>query len=385
MRAPKLELFLTLLTYQHISFAKANRNVIAEQRIVEGFLKDTQYNSLHRPTSDGGDKFSEDGATQVECSLFVRSFGALDMINMDYSVDITLRQRWRDPRLMFKGQGVTYVTVPETRVWKPDTFLRNEKSAEFGLVPSKAVYVRVFEDGTVLYSTRIKAKLQCPMNLRLFPFDSQTCKIMLASYSLKKTEIEYLWKKDDGIQFTRALSLPGFRLRDWKARDASVLTSTGAYSAIEISFLMARETSYHVTSDLVPLAMLVIMSILSFWPTNLSSTARVCINLGLVVFASFLADKINDNFPVVGYTKAIDIWTGTTIMFLFLGFVASIFGFTSDLEDINVRSFRKVQCSGKVLILARAIYPALYLVFTILYFGYFLNVEQDCLNENCLL
>ena len=76
---------------------------------------------------------------------------------------------------------------------------------------------------------RIKAKLQCPMNLRLFPFDSQTCKIMLASCkiktcfhirfnpflllsdSLKKTEIEYLWKKDDGIQFTRALSLPGFR------------------------------------------------------------------------------------------------------------------------------------------------------------------------------
>ena len=74
---------------------------------------------------------------------------------------------------------------------------------------------------------RIKAKLQCPMNLRLFPFDSQICKIMLASCkiakkilhnnlfllsdSLKKTEIEYLWKKDDGIQFTRALSLPGFR------------------------------------------------------------------------------------------------------------------------------------------------------------------------------
>ena len=67
--------------------------------------------------------------------------------------------------------------------------------------------------------------------------------------------------------------------------------------------------------------------------------------------------------------QAIDIWTGTTIMFLFLGFVASIFGFTSDLEvsnlrpylylllsfvqDINIRSFRKVQCSGKILILAR--------------------------------
>ena len=83
-----------------------------------------------------------------------------------------------------------------------------------------------------------------------------------------------MWKQSDGIQFTRSLSLPGFRLRDWRAGDASVLTSTGSYSAIEVSFLLERVTSYHVTSDLVPLAMLVIMSILSFWPTNLSSSVR---------------------------------------------------------------------------------------------------------------
>ena len=56
--------------------------------------------------------------------------------------------------MIINDQGVTYVTVPEDRVWKPDTFLRNEKLAEFGMVPSKAVYVRVWEDGTVLYSTR---------------------------------------------------------------------------------------------------------------------------------------------------------------------------------------------------------------------------------------
>ena len=37
----------------------------------------------------------------------MRAFGALDMVNMDYEVDITLRQRWRDPRLMFKGQVQT--------------------------------------------------------------------------------------------------------------------------------------------------------------------------------------------------------------------------------------------------------------------------------------
>ena len=54
------------------------RNVKAEQRIVESFLKDTQYNSLHRPTSDGGDKFSEDGATQV--SLISQDISILQVI-----------------------------------------------------------------------------------------------------------------------------------------------------------------------------------------------------------------------------------------------------------------------------------------------------------------
>ena len=51
--------------------------------------------------------------------------------------------------------------------------------------------------------------------------------------------------------------------------------------------------------------MLVIMSIISFWPSRLSSSVRVCISLVLVVFASFLTDRINDTFPVVAYTKVL--------------------------------------------------------------------------------
>ena len=51
--------------------------------------------------------------------MFVRAFGAQDMVNMDYSVDITLRQRWRDPRLMFKGQVQTQEqTLVVGRHWK---------------------------------------------------------------------------------------------------------------------------------------------------------------------------------------------------------------------------------------------------------------------------
>ena len=41
---------------------------------------------------------------QVEASMFVRSLGPVDMVTMQYEAAITLRQKWRDPRLAFTGQ-----------------------------------------------------------------------------------------------------------------------------------------------------------------------------------------------------------------------------------------------------------------------------------------
>ena len=66
------------------------------------------------------------------------------------------RQRWLDPRLKYEGGEVDFVTVEdEDRLWKPDTFIRNEKEpSSFFLVPSKASYLRVYPDGSVLYSVR---------------------------------------------------------------------------------------------------------------------------------------------------------------------------------------------------------------------------------------
>ena len=47
------------------------------------------------------------------------------------------------------------VQVPgEVRVWTPDTFIRNDKESAFFMVPSKASYLRVFPDGSVLQSMR---------------------------------------------------------------------------------------------------------------------------------------------------------------------------------------------------------------------------------------
>ena len=85
------------------------------------------------------------------------------------------------------------------KVWMPDTFFRNEKEGRFHNILVPNVYIRIFPDGFVLYSIRLEGSfgnnlrnkiyqlcrvsltLACPMNLKLYPLDTQTCPMQIAS------------------------------------------------------------------------------------------------------------------------------------------------------------------------------------------------------------
>ena len=67
----------------------------------------------------------------------------------------------------------------------PDTFFRNERRGRMHNVLVPNLYVRIFADGMVLFSIRVSLTLSCPMNLKLYPLDRQTCPMQIASCKLK--------------------------------------------------------------------------------------------------------------------------------------------------------------------------------------------------------
>ena len=102
----------------------------------------------------------------------------------EFAVQITFRQKWNDPRLRFDdNEGrMKYLTLTDPKkVWMPDTFFRNEKTGHFHNILVNNVYIRIFPNGDVLYSIRISLTLSCPMNLKLYPMDRQTCALKIAS------------------------------------------------------------------------------------------------------------------------------------------------------------------------------------------------------------
>lgn len=85
--------------------------------------------------------------------------------------------------------------------------------------------------------------------------------------------------------------------------------------------LFKREFSYYLILIYVPCSMLVIVSWVSFWIDPNSAAARVILGIISLMTMSRQMTSINASLPPVSYTKAVDVWTGACLTFVFCSLI----------------------------------------------------------------
>lgn len=105
-------------------------------------------------------------------------------------MDCYFRQSWVDKRLAFEGaQDTLALSVSMlARIWKPDTYFYNGKQSYLHTITTPNKFVRIYQNGRVLYSSRLTIKAGCPMNLADFPMDIQKCPLKFGSCKWKTME-----------------------------------------------------------------------------------------------------------------------------------------------------------------------------------------------------
>jgi len=174
------------------------------------------------------------------------------------------------------------VLTDVNQIWRPDTFFSNEKSSHLHthMVPNN--FVRIYPNGDIMYSARyerlliwvfylgkvcwfiniywcsLSMTLNCTMDLRRYPFDTQTCPMRLANCTLRSnldfkwllfwfsssntvkctklflwidgyttSSVKLEWKDDEPVQVTKYLALPRFKMTDFKTDTCDSSTTTG--------------------------------------------------------------------------------------------------------------------------------------------------------------
>ncbi|XP_027001148.2 glycine receptor subunit alpha-2 isoform X2 [Tachysurus fulvidraco] len=211
----------------------------------------------------------------VTCNIFINSFGSITETTMDYRVNIFLRQKWNDPRLSYSEYPDSSLDLDPSMldsIWKPDLFFANEKGANFHDVTTENKLLRIFKDGTVLYSIRLTLILSCPMDLKNFPMDVQTCIMQLESCK---------------------------------------------FTCIEVKFQLERQMGYYLIQMYIPSLLIVILSWVSFWINMDAAPARVALGITTVLTMTTQSSGSRASLPKVSYVKAIDIWMAVCLLFVF--------------------------------------------------------------------
>ncbi|XP_016331738.1 glycine receptor, alpha 4b isoform X1 [Sinocyclocheilus anshuiensis] len=257
----------------------------------------------------------------VTCNIFINSFGSITETTMDYRLNVFLRQQWNDPRLAYKEYPDDSLDLDPSMldsIWKPDLFFANEKGANFHEVTTDNKLLRIFQNGNVLYSIRLTLILSCPMDLKNFPMDIQTCTMQLESFGYTMNDLIFQWLDEGPVQVADDLTLPQFVLKEEK--DLGYCTkhyNTGKFTCIEVKFHLERQMGYYLIQMHIPSLLTVILSWVSFWINMDAAPARVGLGITTVLTMTTQSSGSRASLPKVSYVKAIDIWMAVCLLFVF--------------------------------------------------------------------
>ncbi|MFH4980808.1 hypothetical protein AB6A40_007517 [Gnathostoma spinigerum] len=270
-------------------------------------------------------------AVDVKVSIVVSNIRAVSEVTMDYNLEMFYRESWFDKRLAYNSsdfQNKTEIALHESytnSIWHPDTFMPNaiaSKNPQKQSISHRSL-LRLDVKGNILYSRRISIVAECPMDLTLFPFDSQVCKLGIESYGYTADQVRYTWSSGT----KKALALSRINLPDFHIKEAYVTSqleeyATGNYSRLYVCFVFSRAAGFCFLQLIIPSTAIVITSWVSLWMENETSFQDM---ISIILTITFLLFSYNEVMPRVSYIKAMDVYLGVCFCTVFFSLIKLAF------------------------------------------------------------
>lgn len=258
----------------------------------------------------------------VNVSFHIIGISSVSEVQMDFTTDFYFRQKWFDPRLEFKPVGqIDELCVGAEfaeKIWLPDTFFANEKTATFHKATTENTFIRVGHNGRVYRSIRLTVTCSCPMDLQYFPMDRQRCKIEIESYGYNTRDIDYRWEKgNESVSLDGKIELPQFKVLGFKMGHELQSLSSGDYIRLYCEIHFVRSMGYYLIQIYIPASLIVIISWVSFWLHRNATPARVALGVTTVLTMTTLMSSTNAALPKISYIKSIDVFLGTCFVMVF--------------------------------------------------------------------
>uniref|UniRef100_A0A915CM25 Uncharacterized protein n=1 Tax=Ditylenchus dipsaci TaxID=166011 RepID=A0A915CM25_9BILA len=140
----------------------------------------------------------------------------------------------------------------------------------------------LYDNGTVWVNHRLSVKAPCNLDLRTFPFDTQTCALLF-----------------DCLISTWSSLTP----------DEKIFFPNGYWDELQVLFTFKRRYGFYILQAYVPTYLTIIVSWVSFCMEPKALPARTTVGVSSLLALTFQFGNILKNLPRVSYVKAMDVCT----------------------------------------------------------------------------
>ncbi|XP_066945877.1 uncharacterized protein [Macrobrachium rosenbergii] len=270
------------------------------------------------------------GPLNMNLNISLFGFSEINLRDMKLTVDFTLTLSWYDIRLQYLNlkELADINHIQRSSVWTPKLEFLN---ADFPNVhqttpvltvlketdpepddPVLTAHNEVFEGSknSIQMSWKVNAPFSCGMDLKNFPFDAQSCHLLLR---LTSARVDFLqWNELDVVYLGEVW------LTEYQVGDVTVDSHVEQeYSVASVNIKLYRRFWFYLTSAYLPTIMLMLISYTSLYLKRDNLDLRVMMTLTTLLVLYALYQQIAEGLPRTSYTKAIDVWCFFAITFIF--------------------------------------------------------------------
>ena len=267
----------------------------------------------------------EDEKMEVEFEFKIEEVREISDVHETIQIEMFLERKWIDNRIQTNPENPHWSRTGELPIslsvldnlWKPSITIQKLVNFKKHVVIEDLAGLIINKNKTVKHSIQALITLSCPMNFKMFPFDSHSFNFMIRSYNhhLDKMTCNSIKHYDEKAE--KIILQFNVKIADLDVDDRIITDENGKFAACGFVVKMKRKLSTIFYQVYLPLYLFVIVSWVSFIipPDIIPGRFGGLIVLFLIVVNTFNSTKIQTN--MTSDLNKLDSFSIACIFFIF--------------------------------------------------------------------
>ena len=264
----------------------------------------------------------------VIISFSLASIGDISSLQGTMTTTGYINLYWGDYRLRYNTTLASSpsLSLPSNWVWTPEIVYYNAVAVNDILSDTT---VELISNGFVVLTSIVSVTSTCDLDLSLYPFDKQTCKVIFTPSTIIDVGITFQ-KNSHAVLDPTFHSSPSWKFLSISSQVSRFKTGHNMYSSFEVTIQLQRYSFYYITTAIIPNILITVLAVLALWIGDYPNRLALEVTLLLTVVA--LLWSVSSSIPSTAHSTWLSSFTTSCLLLIVFCTIETIIVYSLSLQ-----------------------------------------------------